>query len=810
MFSHYLKIAIRNLLKDRVYSAINLLSLSLAIACAIALTLYVSNQLSYDKYHKNHDSIFRVANEITTNGQSNSYALTSRALGPLLTKQYPQVGDYVRVRNFAIPRAVFRYKETAKYWDSVKIADENIFDVFSHEAVYGDLKKALSDPSWIAVSESFAKSYFGDRNPVGETVSTDTYSYRISAVYKDIPKNSHLRYDAVISMKRLRDFGLDDTSSSPEQLFDIENYTYFQLKPGTDRRSFDQLLTKFSEDSTSEAGKRMHSQIAYISQALTDIHFDNGYRYDQPIGNILYIYGFVAIALFLVIVACINYTNLATARAIGRSKEIGMRRVIGATKQQLIIQFLGESVCFTIIAAVIGVGVLYVINMIIGLDAMLGSTVELNISQQPVMLVWILLAVIIVGIAAGLYPALYLSSISTIAAIYNQRTMRKSVFSLREVLVFIQFFVSIGIIASTMIMGSQLDYIAKKPLGFERDNKIAILIRGIEAIEKIPVMKSELENQPNIISVTESSFVPGDEVAASLVNIEANDGNMQEATVNQIAIDRDFVKNLKIEIVSGRDFSKRMLTDIGASVLVNESFVRFMGWKDPIGKRFQLDGHVIGVVKDFHFSSLHTQVGPVVIRQFQKNELENIPLNQRNLITRSIIIGIKGTDTPEALATIKRVVSTLDPKHPFEFSFFDDLLNQQYASESNILRLTGGFSLVCIVISCLGLFGLAAFTTQQRTKEIGVRKVMGATPLNIILMVSKDLMTWVLAAACAASFMTFFIMRYWLQTFAYKTDIHIGIFFVASALIAILAFLSVAIQAGRTALRNPINALRYE
>ncbi|MFZ6658980.1 FtsX-like permease family protein [Undibacterium sp. TJN19] len=810
MFSHYLKIAFRNLLKDRVYSAINLLSLSLAIACAIALSLYASNQLSYDKYHKNHDSIVRVVNEITTNGQANRYALTSRALGPLLTKEYPQIGDYARVRNFAITRAVFRYQDTAKYWDNVKIADENIFDVFSHEAVYGDLKGALSDPSWIAVSESFAKSYFGDKNPVGETISTDTYGYRISAVFKDMPKNSHLRYDAVLSMKRLRDFGLDDTTSSPEQLFDIENYTYFRLKPGMDKKSFDQLLAKFGDDSTSQVGKRMHSQINFISQALTDIHFDDSYRYDQPVGNILYIYGFIAVALFLVIVACINYTNLATARAIGRSKEIGMRRVIGATKQQLIAQFLGESVCLSLIAAVIGISMLFIINMTVGLDTLLGSNVELNISQQPVTILWILLGAIIIGIAAGLYPALYLSSISTLAAIYNQRNMRRSSFSIREALVFIQLFVSVGIVASTLIMSLQLEYIASKPLGFERDNKLAIMIRGIDAIEKIPVMKSELENQPNIVNVTESSFVPGDEVAASLIKVETSDGNMQEMTVNQISVDRDFVKNVGIEVLAGRDFSKRMLTDVGASVLVNESFVRLMGWTDAVGKRVQIDSHVIGVVKDFHFSSLHSKVGPMMIRQFQKSDLENIPLNQRNLITRSIIVGIKGDNMTQTLETVKRVVSNFDPKHPFEYAFFDDLLKQQYVNEANIMRLTGSFALVCIIISCLGLFGLAAFTTQQRTKEIGVRKVLGATPINIVWMLTKGLLGWVFAAACVASLTTYLVMNYWLQTFAYKTDIHIWIFFAATSLIAILAFFSVAIQAGKTALQNPVNALRYE
>jgi putative ABC transport system permease protein len=787
-----------------------MLSLSLAIACSIALLLYVNNQLSYDKYQKNRGSIFRVVNEISTNGQANRYALTSRALGPLLIKQYPDVGEYVRVRNLAVKRAVFRYKDVAKYWDNVKIADENIFNMFSHEVLYGDLKNALSDPSWIAVSESFAKSYFGDRNPVGETISTDTFGYRISAVYKDQPKNSHLHYDAVISMKRLRDFGLDDKISSPEKLFGVENYTYFQLKPGTDRNAFDRILAKFSTDMSAEAGQSIHSQITYISQALTDIHFDNSYRYDLPVGNILYIYAFVTVASFLIIVACINYTNLATARAIGRSKEIGIRRVVGATKEQLIIQFLGESVCLTLVAAAISIGALLAINAVVGLNTLFGANVELSVFQNPAMILWILLGVIAIGIVAGLYPAIFLSSLGAKAAINNQRDMRRSKFSVREILVFVQIFVSICIVASTMIMNGQLDYMSHKPLGFDRRNKVAIVLRGTDAIGKIPVMAVELQKQPNVTGVTESSFLPGDDVEANMVNVETNDGVLQGVTVNQIGVGREFVNNMGIEVVNGREFSKRMLTDVGASVLVNESFVRFMGWKDPIGKRVEPNGRVIGVVKDFHFSSLHTRVGPIILRQFQKSELENIPPNQQNLITRSIIVGIKGDNAGDTLASIKNVVGNFDAKHPFEYAFIEDLLDQQYADESNTMRLTGCFAIVCIFISCLGLFGLSAFTTQQRTKEIGVRKVLGASPVNIVLMLSKDVMILVYTAAAAASVATYFIMNNWLQTFAYRSDIHLGIFVAATLVIAMLAFLSTAFQAGKTALENPVNALRYE
>jgi putative ABC transport system permease protein len=810
MFTHYFRIAVRNLFKDRIYSVINLLSLSLAIACAIVLSLYVTNELTYDHYHEKHDSIVRVVNEITTNGQSNRYAMTSRALGPLLIREYPQIGTYVRLRNLAVSRAVFRYKDTARYWDRVKIADENLFQVFTHQAVYGDLKNALSDPSSIAVSESFARSYFGARNPVGETISSDTFDYRIAAVYKDLPANTHLRYDAVISMKRLRAFGIDDVSLSPENLFSLDTYTYFLLKPGMDRNSFDRLLAKFREEKTRVVGRQLHSDIVYFSQPLTKIHFDPEYRYDQPTGNILYVYGFVGVALFLIIVACINYTNLATARAIRRSKEIGMRRVIGATPEQLIVQFLGESICFALLAAVFGVVCLVIVSSTVGLGTVLGADMEIDLLRRPRIWLAVLGGVVVIGVLAGLYPAFYLSSISTKAAITSQRNMRKSAFSLREALVFVQFLVSIAIVACTLIMGRQLDYVAHKPLGFERENRIAILLRGVDAIDKVPVIKSELERRPGIAGVTESSFVPGDEVAATLLHVESNDGDMQEVTVNQIAVGRDFAADVGLQMVAGREFSRRMLTDVGSSVLVNESFVRLMGWKQPIGKRVAEDGRVIGVVKDFHFSSLHSPVGPVLLRQFGKDDFANIAPTARNLITRSLVVAIRGDQVGAALGSIKDVLATFDPKHPFEYTFFADLLDQQYAGEAKVMRLTGIFAALCIVISCLGLFGLAAFMTEQRTKEIGIRKVLGASAATIIFMLSRGLLILVLFAAVAASLAAFFVMQYWLATFAYRTHIQVDIFVMATLLISVLAFLSVALQAGRTAQQNPIDALRYE
>ncbi|GAB1264146.1 ABC transporter permease [Aurantivibrio infirmus] len=812
MFKNYLLITLRNLYREKIYAGINIFGLSLALACSLILVLYIRSELSYDKHHLNHERIVRITGQFTSSGTTNYFAITSTALGPLLIREYPQVGDFVRFQ--PVPRGVLRNDDVSLYWDDVYLADDNVFDVFTHESVYGDLSTALVDPSSIAISESFAKSYFGEGNPIGQSINTDTFEYQVTAVFKDLPDNSHLKYSALLSYNRLAALGQSDDNVSARQLFGVNIYTYLLTPEGFDQSSLKRILDEFYEKAAGELGRQIGLEGEYFYQPLTDVHFSDSGQYDEPTGNIFYIYGFAAVAIFVLLIACINYTNLAIARATKRAKEVGMRRVIGASKKQLALQFMGESIFYALVAMVIALVMVEVADTLTSISDLFGKPNLLNFSNDPsVLLVFAGLA-ISVGLLAGTYPTFYLTAISPLAALTATKKSRGSKFRIGTFLVFIQFFVSIGVVACTLLMNQQMNYVANKSLGFEKENSISILMKGVDVISKVPVIRNELMTNPNVLGVTSSSFTPGSDIAINLADVENNEGILEPTNVNNFAVGENFIEVMGMEVLEGRDFSTRLLTDVGTSLVVNETLVKKMGWENPIGKRLRggpiRDGRIVGVVKDIHFSSLHQEVGPMLIQQYPDDDLQNVPEMQRNIISRNLIVKIAGDDVYQTINHIESVMSQFDPKHPFEFDFFDTLLDKVYTSETNLMKLTGIFAGICIFISCMGLYGLSAFTTEQRTKEIGVRKVLGASTSQIILMLSKGQMILIIVAAVIASAVSYYVMNDWLSSFAYRTTIQFWVFFVATLAVAFVAFITVAFQSGKTAQSNPVTALRYE
>lgn len=806
MLGNNVRVALRRLRHDRSYALINVLGLGLAVTCCLVLFLYIRTELTYDRHNHEHERIYRVVNETTANGKADRHALTSHALGPLLLKDQPESGQFVRFRNLAIPRTVFRHGQTQSSWDDVRFADGNVFDVFTHRAVFGELQGALADPSSIAVSRSFARRYFGERNPVGETISTDTFNYRITAVFEDLPRNTHLRYSALISMQRLNAFGIND-NISPQQLLNLTGYTYIKLAEGADERTLQGLLTSLADQYANALGPM---SIRFFVQPLTAIHFDSGWRYDQPTGNIFYVRCFVAVALFLILVACINYTNMATARAAKRAAEIGMRKVVGASRADLVAGFLCESVIYVLLALIVGVLVLETAATLTPFGTMLDGKVVLSFWREPALLGWILLGALLIGIVAGAYPALYLSRISPLAALTLTRREAAAGLSLRHFLVFLQLFVSIGVIAATLSMARQMQYVMSKPLGFERENRLVLLLRGLDVLERIPVIQNELRKHSNVVDVTRTSFVPGDEVALRLMPIETSEGQIEQAAINEVMVGEEFVSVMGIEVGLGRDFSKRLLTDTGMSVVVNQTLVEQMGWQDPIGKRIGREGRVVGVVEDFHFASLHEPVGPVVLRPFPRDELDNIGNLERNLIWRLLVVRIADSDQAETIDYVASVLSRFDPSHPFEFRFLDDLVREQYRSENNLITVAAVLSVVCIFISCMGLLGLATFTTAQRKREIAVRMVLGSSVLDIVLLLSKSLLVSVGIAGILASVASFLAIDDWLSAFAYRTDIELWIFVASTLAIALLGLCPVAVHAVKSARASPARTLAYE
>lgn len=819
MVNNYFLIMLRSFRREKVYVLINILSLSLALACSIILGVYIRSELSYDQHNINHERIARVVVEINTNGSSVFGAKTSPALGPLIARNYAQLGEYVRFNSlFGGGAETVLSTDTIKYsWDDVYFVDNNVFDVFTHKALYGDLQNALSDPSSIVVSESLARSYWGDFNPVGKAIEMNNAQYRVSAVFEDLPENSHLKYDALLSYDIvLANFGRTNESLTPGNLLVQMDYVYFIVPEGFELSELEQTLNQYYGDNIEEiGGERIGMHITYRVQALADVHFDAGWDYDEPTGNKFYLYGFSAVALFILLVACINYTNLAIARATKRSKEVGMRRVIGVGKKQLISQSLVESLLYSFVAFFLSLALIEVLEEFTNIASLIGKQELLNVLHDPSLIAWFGLLALGIGVVAGLYPAFYLSSISPMAALTAIKLGRSAKYSIREFLMLIQFFVSIAVVACTILMAMQIKYISSKPLGFDKENRLVTQLRGADVLAQLPVIRSELLNHPNILGVAESSFIPGGSTTWNAVSVESNDGQMEDGGLWVMNVSKDFFDVMGMDIIKGQDFSQGLLSGAENSIIVNESLAQQMNWDTPLAKRVTVrvsEGElgVIGVVKDFHFASLRQSVQPVAIRLFPSQDFSDIPTAQRNSISRPIIVQLSGEDVAEAISYIESVLMKFDPNHPFEFAFFEEALDELYMSEENLMALTGIFSLICIFISSMGLYGLSAFNTEQRTKEIGVRKVLGASTGRIILMLAESHLLLIGVAAVLASAVSYLAIDFWLRAFAYRADIASWVFFLSAFAVAIIAFTTIALQSAKTARDNPVKALRFE
>jgi putative ABC transport system permease protein len=809
MFGNALKVTLRALYRDKLYALINLAGLALAVACCTILALYLRSELTYDRHHVNHARIYRVANEFNIAGKVDRFPATSQMLGPMLKEQFAEVQDYVRFQGAG--QRLFRHGDDAFYWDRGFAVDDNVFEVFAHEILYGDPKTALVPPDAIAVSETFARRYFGDANPVGETVILDKDAERrITLVFADLPENTTLRYDILYS--RNRDELADPTADAQRRgrLFNIGFLTFLVMAEDYDVRKFDEVSQKFFDANMTEIGQRINATWRAWLQPLADVHLRSDLPGDVAAGNIFYVYGFAAVAVFILLVASINYMNLATARATKRAKEVGMRKVLGARRWPLIVQFLTEALVLAFVALVLGVLlVLLVLNTTSTAD-WLGKPLELDLAGEPALLAWLIGGALVVGLLSGVYPAFYLSAIRPLGLAGGRGAKGRS--GTRQALVLVQFTISVCVIACTLLMAAQMRFIAGKSLGFAPENRLMVTLRGVDMIERIPVLRTELTANPRVLGVTASASMMGGGFPINVVQIEDNAGVMQQTSLNHMPVADDFVEVMGMQIVQGRGFSQEMGTDASRAVLVNETVVAKMGWTDPLGKRLQMGPNastVIGVLKDFNFNSLHTPIEQFVIYQFRDN-FTQVPPQFRELQNRLLVINISGQNVDETLDFIKGVFERLDPAHPFEYRFVDETLDRLYVSEQRLMRLVGIFAGVCIFIACLGLFGLAAFTTEQRTKEIGIRKVLGASKREIITLLARSVLILVIVGSVAASVIAYFAMTRWFDKFAYSAPVNPLWFVLAAAAALTVAYGTIALQTYKAARANPIRALRYE
>ncbi len=807
MLKNYIQIALRNLKKYKAFSFINIIGLAVGVACVIVIFLYVRDEMSYDKFNKDANQIYRVYFDARINSRDIESVSTSAPLGPTFKRVFPEVVQYTRIRNFGVP--VMRYKEKVFSEDKVFWADSTFFNVFTVKFIQGDPKTALSKPNELVITGKTARKYFGNANPIGKILNADhRRDYVVTAVVKAFPHNSHFHFDMLASMSTYND--------SKSQFWLSNNYTtYLVLQKGTNPQTFENKFNKYiirfigpqvklAAGITFDQFKAGGNRYTYKLQPLTSIHLYSHLDNEiEPNGDINYIYIFSAIAIAILLIASINFMNLSTARSERRAKEVGIRKTLGSNKSLLVRQFIAESVLMSAIAVFIALGIVELFLPLF--NDISGKQMTLHLLDNFYAIPALIGIAVVVGILAGSYPAFYLSSIRPVSILSkdSRKGSRKSI--LRSSLVIFQFAVSILLFIGTFIIYNQLDYIQNKNLGFNKD-RVVIIDKTDDIGNSIESFKKQLLSNPKILDVSNSTSIPGSHFNNSAYKLGGTSGKTTQMLWNFYA-DYGFQKTYEIYMKEGRFFSKEHPSDTTA-VVINEATANVFGLKNPIGKQLVLYGRsqkdaqnfkIIGVVKNFNFESLHQQIKPLVIHLLPKGGFG-----------KYVSVRIAAGNYQKTIASMNDVWKNFAGNEAFKYNFFDQDWAHLYNAEQRTGKIASVFSILAIFIACLGLLGLAAFITEQRTKEIGIRKTLGASVPEIVFLLSKEFTKWVLIANIIAWPLAYYVMSNWLQNFAYRITIG-PLIFVLSGLIALaIALLTVSSHAIRAARANPIKSLRYE
>jgi putative ABC transport system permease protein len=813
MLPNYIKIATRNLWRYKGYSFINILGLAVGMACCTLILLFVLDELSYDKFNENSDRIYRVTREWFNSDGTPSLHLARVAppIGTLLKQDFPDmIEKMVRIRSDY--NTLLKVDDRTFIENHFRWAGNSFFDIFSFKLLHGDPKTALVEPNTVVLTNSTAKRYFGSADAaMGKIINYENErDLLVTGVVEDVPHNSHFKFDFLGSFQTLYDmFGAEYMTRN----WGRNNYaTYLLLAknvPAATLRSqfpafLDKYLTQVSLENDGREPSITPSRVNQLHlQRLTDIHLKSHLNSEwEPNGDIKNVYLFTLIALFILLIACINFMNLSTARSSNRAHEIGMRKVLGAQRTQLIIQFLGESVFVALVAFVIALGMVELAFP--AFNNFSGKELTMNLTENFSLLLGLAGLLLFVGLLSGSYPALYLSGFRPIKVLKNVSKNGLSRSRFRTVLVVLQFSISIGLIICVGGMYSQLQFWHNTDLGYDKEH-IVLLPSDQSIMEKIESVKSRMLQNPNIISVATSRLVPTNNLLNSWGGETLEDGKEEPIQFRLAAqeVDYDFIDTYKMKLVAGRNFSRKYATDDTAAFILNESAVRKLGWGPPdnaIGKPLQYggqDGHVIGVLKDFFFESLRNEIVPIIF-----------------LITKNsnytVSVRIRPENTKATLQFLENLWTELRPNYPFEYRFLDEQYDNLYKSEERLMEIFGVFSILAIFVACLGLLGLASFTAEQKTKEIGIRKVLGASVGRIVFLLTKEYTRWVLIANLIAWPVAWWGMNRWLENFAYR--IHIGwqIFILSATIALFIALFTVSWQAIRAALANPVESLRYE
>ena len=809
MLRNYLKIAWRNLVNNKTFSLINIAGLAIGLACFILIALYVLDEVSFDRYNTKADRIFRINSDIRLGGTDLALAVCSDPMGATLKKDYPQVEEYVRFYNSSGSKLIKKGNEFVNEQKVVHV-DSTLFKVFTLPAIEGNLETALNEPNTVVITESTAKKYFGTNAAVGKTIETNNKTiYEVTAVIKDVPRNSHFNFDFFFSMDNVQyDYGN----------FLSHNFqTYILLTPGTNYKTFEKNFVQviqnyilpqarqFMQINSMDDFKKSGNDLVYTLIPLTDIHLYSDRSPELGInGNVQYVYIFSIAAIFILLIACINFMNLSTARSSKRAKEVGIRKVLGTEKGTLIQQFLTESMLMAIFALIVAVFIAWLVMPLF--NEISSKSLNLQTLFSYRILPLLIALPLVVGALAGCYPAFYLSAFQPIQVLKGSINagFKRSFF--RSGLVVFQFFISIFLIIGTIVVYKQLQYIQTKQLGFDKEQVLIINETGALG-NNATSFKNEVLNMPGVVSGTHSGYLPvsasarnGMSFSKEAVMNTKNGFNMQTWT-----IDYDYLKTFGMEIIKGRNFSREFGSDSSA-IIINETTAQLLSYEDPIGQKLYRSAdetggeptvyNIVGVVKNFHFESLRQNISPLCL----------VLGNSRWLTS----FKVQNADLPGLVRQVEAKWKYLAPSMPFSYRFLDEAFDNMYRAEQRVGKIAVSFAVLTILIACLGLFGLATYMAEQRTKEIGVRKVLGATVSNIINMLSRDFLRLVIISALFAIPAGWWIMNLWLRDFVYRIEIGWWIFVVAIGIAVLIALFTVSFQAIRAAIANPVKSLRSE
>lgn len=808
MLKNYLRVALRNLRKSQSYSAINIIGLAVGVACCVAIMLFVQDELGYDKYNKHADRIYRASFYASFNGRDIKTAMSPAPLGPAVSRDFPEVAAYTRFHYEGSSVMVYRgrtFVEQKFYW-----ADSTVFDVFTIPFVAGDPQTALTRPNTVVITESIARKYFGTDNPLGKILQRDKQTdYMVTGVIKDFPSNSHFRPDFLGSLTTQND------SRNPNWL-SSNYYTYFLMKKSIDPEKFKQkldrelvahggpqlrMVTGVSIEQFLSAGNR----VGFLVQPLTSIHLHSHLNHELgQNGNMSTIYIFSAIAFAILLIACINFINLSTARSEKRAKEVGIRKTLGSSRSHLVGQFIAESVLMSAVAVILSLGVVELFLPFFNETA--DKDLSLNLIGNPLTIPFLIGLAVVVGIIAGSYPAIYLSSFRPVDVLKSKSNKGGRKSFLRNGLVVFQFSISIALFIGTLIIYSQLKYVQSRDLGFDKEQAV-VVYRTDDLGERIRSFEHELKENKEILSVTNSSGIPGHQYSDSGFWLQGT-GAENLIDLRTMRCDYDFVSTYKLEMLKGRFFSREHPSDT-AAVVVNEEVEKAFGVKDIVGRYLEMPGEtladlkkfkVVGVVKDFNFHSLHEPILPLVMRLTPDTSPADPYLTVR----------LGPGNHVNTVAYIGSLWKKYAGNQEFMSDFLEDDLRGMYSADQRTNKIAGAFSLLAIFIASLGLLGLAAFTTEQRTKEIGIRKVLGASVTEVVALLSGQFVKWVLAANLIAWPIAYYIMNNWLRNFAYRMEISPWIFVASGTLALLIALATVSTHAIKAATANPVESLRYE